>query len=58
MLGYWRTVGVFLNLPAKALLARDRLSHPRGVGRQTLVRACGHKGLWKLGERGGKFGPI
>ena len=44
MLGCWRTVGVFLNLPAKALLARDRLSHPRGLGRQTLVGARGHKG--------------
>ena len=44
MLGCWRTVGVFLNLPAKALLARDRLSHPMGLGRQTLVGARGNKG--------------
>ena len=50
MLGYWRTVGVFLNLPAKALLARDRLSHPRGFGRQSEVGACANKGLWDLGE--------
>ena len=45
MLGCWRTVGGFLNLPAKATLDWDRLSSLGGLGKQMLVGAGPHKGL-------------